>query len=219
MVSWWELSRTRNPPAARIVRRMGLMTGELSGVWSPGKQPIWSAGQVRTGQLTDGAGRDLVMILKVFYSRGYGESTMDHVVYLDKKADELTRLLSGEKEMIIRGAAGRKMPYGRVSSGDVLYFLNNDGEGLVRARAVVESVLNSEKMAKEQSVELVQHHQEQLRLTDRQFKRWAGKRYLVLISLRDVEAVSPFEIDKSSYGNMDDWLPVETIEAVKMGDS
>jgi hypothetical protein len=144
---------------------------------------------------------------------------MDHVVYLDKKADEMSRLLSGEKRMIIRGAAGRKLPYGRVSSGDRLYFLNNDGEGLVRARAVVESVLNSEKMTEQQSVGLVQDHQDQLQLTDRQFKRWAGKRYLVLISLRNVETVSPFEIDKSNYGNMDDWLPVENIETVKAADS
>ena len=141
---------------------------------------------------------------------------MDHVVYLDKKADEMTRLLSGEKRMIIRGAAGRKMPYGRVSSGDMLYFLNNDGEGLVRARAVVESVLNSEKMAKQQSVELVQNHQDQLRLTDRQFKRWAGKRYLVLISLSNVETVSPFGMDKSNFGTMDDWLLVNNVEAVKI---
>jgi hypothetical protein len=144
---------------------------------------------------------------------------MDHVVYLDKKADEMSRLLSGEKGMIIRGAAGRKMPYGRVSSGDRLYFLNNDGEGLVKARAVVESVLNSEKMTEQQSVALVQDHQDQLQLTDRQFKRWAGKRYLVLISVHSVETVSPFAIDKSDYGNMDDWLPVENIEAVKAADS
>lgn len=144
---------------------------------------------------------------------------MDHVVYLDKKADEMSRLLSGEKRMIIRGAAGRKLPYGRVSSGDRLYFLNNDGEGLVRARAVVESVLNSEKMTEQQSVALVQDHQDQLQLTDRQFKRWAGKRYLVLISLRNVETVSPFEIDKSNYGNMDDWLPVENIAAVRIAES
>lgn len=144
---------------------------------------------------------------------------MDHVVYLDKKADEITRLLSGEKSMIIRGAAGRKMPYGRVSSGDRLYFLNNDGEGLVRAQASVETVLNSEKMTEQQSVELVQNHQDQLRLTTSQFKRWAGKRYLVLISLKNVKTVSPFAVDKSDFGNMDDWLPVENIEAVRVAGS
>ena len=111
---------------------------------------------------------------------------MDHVVYLDAKSDEMTKLLEGGKTMIIRGAAGRKMPYGRVNAGDVLYFLNNDGEGLVKARALVQSVLNSEKMEKDQSSDLVAENQDQLQLTESQFKRWAGKRYLVLISVSDL---------------------------------
>lgn len=54
---------------------------------------------------------------------------MDHVVFLDAAADELTRLLSGKKTMILRGAAGRKMPYGRVNVGDFLYLMENDGSG------------------------------------------------------------------------------------------
>jgi hypothetical protein len=141
---------------------------------------------------------------------------MDHVVYLDTQADEMSKLRAGQKTMIIRGAAGRKMPYGRVNAGDILYFLNNDGEGLVKARAVVQSVLNSEKMEEDQSSDLVAENQDQLQLTERQFKRWAGKRYLVLISVSDVEGVEPFGVDKSDFGNMDDWLPVEDIERVKL---
>ena len=43
---------------------------------------------------------------------------MDHVVYVDAKAKELSEILKGNKSMIIRGAAGRKMPYGRVSKDD-----------------------------------------------------------------------------------------------------
>jgi hypothetical protein len=141
---------------------------------------------------------------------------MDHVVYLDAKAKELDLLISGEKSMIIRGAAGRKMPYGRVSEGDVLYFINNNAEGVVRAKANVTEVFNSEKMTKEESVQLVESNQEKLQLTPQQFKRWAGKRYIVLIEVDHFEEIRPFEINKSDYGNMDDWLPVEQIEKVKL---
>ncbi len=141
---------------------------------------------------------------------------MDHVVYLDAQAKEMDNLLAGQKTMIIRGAAGRKLPYGRVNDGDVLYFINNNAEGLIKARAKVKNVLNSEKMSKEESIALVQSHQDKLQLTPKQFKRWAGKRYIVLIQVEDVEELSPFPIDKSDYGNMDDWLPVENIEDVKL---
>ncbi len=140
---------------------------------------------------------------------------MDHVVYLDAKANELEKLLDGNKTMIIRGATGRKLPYGRVCEGDVLYFINNNGEGVVKAKCVVANVFNSDKMSTEESISLVKKHQDELELSDKQFKKWAGKRYIVLIGLKKVEGLKPFEIDKSNFGNMDDWLPVEKIEAVK----
>jgi len=139
---------------------------------------------------------------------------MDHVVYLDAKAKELEKLLQGSKTMIIRGATGRKLPYGRVNTDDTLYFINNDGEGLVKAKAVVASVFNSEKMSTDESAALVNNHQNTLQLTDAQMKKWAGKRYIVLIELNPTEEIEAFAIDKSAYGNMDDWLPVEKIEFV-----
>ena len=141
---------------------------------------------------------------------------MDHVVYLDAKAKEMESLRSGTKTMIIRGAAGRKMPYGRVNPGDVLYFINNNAEGVVKGRASVKEVFHSDKMTKDESVMLVEKHQDSLRLTPGQYKRWAGKRFLVLIEVQDVEQFAPFPIDKSEYGNMDDWLPVEDIDRVRM---
>jgi hypothetical protein len=141
---------------------------------------------------------------------------MDHVVYVDAKSKELEKLLEGTKRMIIRGATGRKMPYGRVNPGDMLYLTRNNAEGIIQARATVKQVFNSEKMSKEESAELVRENQAMLQLTPQQEKRWAGKRYLVLIEVEDVSKIEPFSIDKSEYGNMDDWLPVEDINKVKV---
>ncbi|MBE9524905.1 MAG: hypothetical protein IMY76_07380 [Chloroflexi bacterium] len=142
---------------------------------------------------------------------------MDHVVYVDAKAGELMKILAGKKTMLIRGAAGRKMPYGRVSGGDVLYLIENDGSGVIRARAKVNSVNNSEKMTRDESLAVVEKYQDQLQLTKLQLKRWAGKRYLVLIEIDNVEKLDSFYVDKSEYGNMDDWLPVGKIEKIRVG--
>ena len=141
---------------------------------------------------------------------------MDHVVYFDASAKELELLLSTKKTMIIRGATGRKLPYGRVNENDVLYFINNNAEGLVRASAKVKNVFNSDKLSEEESAQLVDQYENKLQLTKKQYDRWVGKRYLVLIEITDVENVEPFRIDKSDYGNMDDWLPVEQIEKVRI---
>lgn len=140
---------------------------------------------------------------------------MDHVVYVDAKARELEKLLAGEKSMIVRGAAGRKLPHGRVNAGDRLFFIRNNGDGQVRASALVSEVFHSEKLTEDQSGDLLKANQLKLALTPEQVKRWAGKRYLVLIEVKDIQAAKPFSIDRSQYGSMDDWLLVEQIENVK----
>jgi hypothetical protein len=140
---------------------------------------------------------------------------MDHVVYVDSKDNELEKLMDGRKTMIIRGAAGRKLPHGRVHAGDVLYFIRNNGEGLVKARASVRQALHSEKLSEADSVKLISENQAALQLGEAQRKRWSGKRFLVLVEVGPVEAVEPFAIDRSAYGNMDDWLPVGEIAAVR----
>lgn len=142
---------------------------------------------------------------------------MDHIVYLDTKAQELEKLLAGKKSMIVRGAAGRKLPHGRVHSGDTLYFVRNNGEGTVQASAVVSAVYNSEKLSKEESKQVLNENQSKLALTPEQIKRWGGKRYLVLVEVKDVCTVEPFAFDRSGFGNMDDWLPVDKVENVKKG--
>lgn len=141
---------------------------------------------------------------------------MDHVVYLDAKAKEFDTLLSAKKTMVIRGAAGRKLPYGRVNTDDILYFINNNAEGVIIGKAKVKSVFNSEKMSEEESVQLINSNQDKLQLTKNQFDRWAGKRYIVLIEVTGFEKVESFGIDKSGYGNMDDWLPVEQIDKIRI---
>lgn len=140
---------------------------------------------------------------------------MDHIVYVDAKEKELDRIVSGKQTMIIRGAAGRKLPHGRVFEKDRLFFIRNNREGCVTASALVKHVFNSDKMTEEESTSLVSAHKEYLQLSDKAFSRWAGKRYIVLITLAEVRAVESFDIDRSEYGNMDDWLSVDDIEHIK----
>lgn len=141
---------------------------------------------------------------------------MDHVVYLDHKAKELESLSKGNKSMIIRGAMGRKLPYGRVKIGDCLYFIENNGDGLIKAKAVVSEVIESAKLTPEESHTMIHNNQLGLMPDNAMIKRFAGKRYIVIISIRDFLLIENFKIDRSGYGNMDDWLMVGDIEKVRI---
>ncbi len=144
------------------------------------------------------------------------ETIMDNIVYLDYKARELDNLISGKKTMIIRGATGRKIPYGRVFKDDMLYFIENKGDGLVKAKAKVKDIFNSGQLTKSESEELVNQNQNKLLLDSGLIKRFSGKRYIVLITIESFQKLEPFKIDRSAYGNMDDWIPVEDINKVKI---
>ncbi len=141
---------------------------------------------------------------------------MEHIVYLDKKAKELDNLIAGKKTMIIRGAMGRKMPYERVDIGDTLYFTENNGDGIVKAVSQVSDTIFTNKLEPEESIEIVEKLQPMLQLDAKLMKRFAGKRYLCLISIENFREIEPFSFDKSDFGNMDDWLRVENIEKVKI---
>lgn len=136
---------------------------------------------------------------------------MDHLVILDTAANEMEDLLKGTKSMIIRGSDVKGIPYGMVSAGDTLYFVNNNNPGEVKAKSVVSSVYNSYQMTQEESYELIIRNQNKLCLPDEIFYKWAGKRYLVLMELTDIEKVNSFHIDITGSLISDNWFPVRNI--------
>jgi hypothetical protein len=144
---------------------------------------------------------------------------MDHVVCLDAGANELENLVSGNKSMILRGADVNNFPYGSVNEGDTLYFISSTGEGEVKARGIVSYVFNSERLTVEESFETIIRNQDKLQLPDKQFEKWAGKRYLVLIGINYIEEIEPFRIDRTRFAIPDDWLPIGNIDIVSLNHS
>ena len=139
---------------------------------------------------------------------------MEHLAYCDSKARELERLLKGEKSMLIRGAAGRKLPHGKVRAGEKVYLIENDGSGRIKALGIVKGVFHSDKLTPEESELLIRENQDKLMLTPAQSKRWTGKRYLCLVELEDVREIEPFSYERAS--NMDDWIVVESMDQIRV---
>ena len=70
-------------------------------------------------------------------------------------------------------------------------------------------------MTKDESIALVNEYQDKLQLTDRQFHKWAGKRYIVLTEVNNIKEIQPLQFNRDIFKNMmDDGLPVENIEIV-----
>ena len=144
---------------------------------------------------------------------------MVHLVYCDntgKKGEKvLDKILSGTKTMIIRGAAGRKIPHSRVFKGEELYFMEK-GSLMITAKAKVRDVQNYVKLTEEEICRVLEDNQEKLNLTEKQKERWQ-KQCLCLVDFEDVEEIAPLPFDHQ--GNMDDWLIIDKIEDVVVGTS
>lgn len=145
---------------------------------------------------------------------------MVHLVYCDnagKKGEHvLDKILSGKKTMVIRSAAGRKIPHSRVFEGEILYFMEK-GTMDVAAKAVVSDVQNYVKLSEDEINQVFDDNEDKLALTDKQKTRW-HKKCICLVEFEQVEKLEP-ALQFEKQGNMDDWLIIEKIEDVLVGTS
>ncbi|MEG1481771.1 hypothetical protein [Clostridium sp.] len=140
---------------------------------------------------------------------------MVHIVYCDDKEKVLEKIISGTKTMVIRGAAGRKIPHSRVFDGETLYFMKK-GTGKISAKANVVNVENHVKLTQDESLNIIQKNGDKLNLSKKQINRW-NKKCLCLVEFNNLEEIDSLELDHQK--NMDDWLIVEKVEDVLVGTS
>ncbi len=143
------------------------------------------------------------------------EGRAEHLVYLNKEGKELEKLLEGNKTMIIRGAAGKKSPLGgRAKVDDITYFVETGGDLMVTHRGTISKVVESEKMTPEESVQFVAQYEKELNLSKKQYERWAGKKYLAVYEISNLESIEPFQYNREN--NMDDWIITDDIRKIKL---
>lgn len=142
---------------------------------------------------------------------------MVHLIYCDnagKKGEKvLDKIIAGTKNMIVRGAAGRKIPHSRVFERERLYFMEK-GSSLITATATVKAVQNYVKLTDEEITKTLEENQNKLNLSEKQKIRW-HKKCLCLVEFENVEEIIPLSFEHQ--GNMDDWLIIDKIEDVVAG--
>lgn len=144
---------------------------------------------------------------------------MIHLVYCDnagKRGEKvIDKILAGTKSMVVRGAAGRKIPHSRVFEGERLYFMEK-GSASITATAVVKTVQNYVKLNDDEITKILENNQNKLNLSEKQQTRW-HKKCLCLVEFENVQKISPLSFEHQ--GNMDDWLILNKIEDVSVGTS
>lgn len=141
---------------------------------------------------------------------------MDHVAIMRKSWGLVPKILSGEKTIESRWYKNKSAPWGKIKTGDTIYF-KNSGEP-VTVTGTVTGVEEFRDLDSEKVRRILQKYGEDDGITDinKYYRLFKDKKYCLLIFLEKPERIEPFEVNKKSYGSMAAWMCVENIEKVKI---
>ncbi|KKT74879.1 MAG: hypothetical protein UW69_C0025G0018 [Microgenomates group bacterium GW2011_GWA2_44_7] len=130
----------------------------------------------------------------------------------------IPKILNGRKKIESRWGINRCCPWGKVQSGDTVYF-KNAGEP-VTAVATVSRIEQFENLNPVSVRKLLQKYggDDGISVTNLESTiAWARKkRYCTLIYLQNPRLVDPFNIDKRGFGSAAAWLTIPSIDQIRL---
>ncbi len=142
---------------------------------------------------------------------------MQHVAIMRKSWGFIPKIALSEKIIESRWYKVRYAPWGRIQPGEKIYF-KNSGEPVILA-AEVEKVFYFPDLTPEKVLQILETYAKDEGIEEENipkfFERFKQKRYCILIYLKHVQLVPPFEIDKQGFGAMTAWICVDDVERIK----
>jgi len=139
---------------------------------------------------------------------------MDHVAILKKEWKLIDKILAGTKTIESRWYKSKSTPWNRIKAGEKVYF-KNSGEP-VSVKAEVAKVLQFD-LKNSKVKDILEKHGKAICIDDipSSRSRLKDKKYCVLVFLKNVQKIMPFNIDKTGFGLMAAWLTVDDIGKIK----
>jgi len=134
---------------------------------------------------------------------------MNHLVFLDTRAGELEKILSGVKTMLVKAfdpARTRTFP---VRPGDSLYFLRDNGESAVRVQATVTRVLLVTNDSDQDLSHTLKEMQPRLQLTEEQYNHWSAEQQALLVEFESAHKISAIHVAPARMTDRSDWIAFE----------
>ena len=140
---------------------------------------------------------------------------MDHIAIMSTKHDLIGAILSSKKTIESRWYKTKRAPWDKVKKEEWVYF--KESGGLVIARAQVEKVLQFDYLTIAKAHQIIEQYGKEILIQDSEVEQWAaGKKYCILIFLKNPETLLPFSIVKTGFGNAAAWLVMDDIRTRKV---
>lgn len=143
---------------------------------------------------------------------------MDHIAFMQKSWGLTEKIVTRQKTIESRWYNVKYAPWGRISSGDTIYF-KNTGEPIT-IQAEVEKVLYFSDLTPERVQTILEAYGKGIGIEEADIptfiEKFKYKRYCILIYLKHAQHIPPFEINKQGFGAMSSWICVEHISKIQV---
>jgi hypothetical protein len=134
---------------------------------------------------------------------------VNHLVYLDTRAGELGKILSGVKTMLIKELHPAQTTAHPVRPGDSLYFLRDNGECAVRVQATVTRVLFFTNRLDQDLSHTLKEMQPRLQLTEDQYNYWSTREQVLLVEFGSAHKIDVIQVAPYKIADRSDWIAFE----------
>lgn len=139
---------------------------------------------------------------------------MNHLVFLDTRAGELERILSGVKTMLIKEFDPAQTTAQPMRRSEALYFLRDNGESAVRVMATVTRVLFLANSSTQELSHTLKEMQPRLQLTEDQYNHWSAKHHVLLIEFEPAQKIEVIQLSPSRITRRPDWIAFEDFSLI-----
>jgi hypothetical protein len=136
---------------------------------------------------------------------------MNHLVFLEPRAMELEKILSGVKTMIAKEFKHDRPTEVPVRPGDSLYFLRNKNEYDLRVKATVVHVASLMNGQHDELSHTLKEMQPKLQLNEEQFQFWSTKQQILLVEFDFAHKIDVIHVAKNTITDRSDWTAFEEL--------
>jgi hypothetical protein len=137
---------------------------------------------------------------------------MNYLVYLDARAGELEKILSGVKTMLVKDFDPASPPTQPINPGDSLYFLRDRDNCAVRVKAIVIRVLLV--TSQEDLMQTLKGMQPRLQLTEEQYNHWSASQRALLVEFESAQKIGMIRVAPEKIPGLPDWIAFEDFSQI-----
>lgn len=139
---------------------------------------------------------------------------MNYLVFLDTRAGELEKILSGVKSMVVKGFNPLQPATRPVKPGDSLYFLRDNHECALRVKATVVRVLSFTNSTEDDLSHTLKELQPRLQLTEAQYNTWSVKQQVQLVEFECAHKVDVIQVAAHKISGRAGWVAFEQLSLI-----